>query len=62
MEIGKALNIEEALKIVLELAKQNVLEDCMCDDDEELKEQQYIQENAVATAEDFITNLLSILT
>jgi len=47
MEIG------EALKIVLELAKENIIEDCMTENDEDLCEEQFKQETAVKTVEDF---------
>ena len=47
------MGLEEALKIVLELAKGNIIEDCMTEDDAELCEEQFKQETAVKAVEDF---------
>ncbi len=52
MEIG------EALEITLELARDNVLEDKHCENDEVLLEEQQKQKDACNTVEDFIVNVI----
>ena len=62
MNIGEALNIEEALKIVLEMAKRSVLKDSQFESDEELLKEDKKQRHALGTVEDFINDFLNKIT
>jgi len=53
----KTMRIEDAIEIVMSLARENVLEERQCDD-EQMVADRLEQLEAIGTVEDFFTNVV----
>jgi len=57
MRKRKTMRIEDAIEIVMSLARENVLEERQCDD-EQMVADRLEQLEAIGTVEDFFTNVV----